>query len=384
MKIVSPIRLMTNLTDALNIGLNFDATIGNFGQVCLSPKEIYYQISNGETDIVFNGNYKVYVADLCGNNILEITENVFIEEQTDSNGIKQIGYEILPINKSFEFDDVILKFQNTLNGNIWYSNPIQIREEVKSTRFDYFAYFDCFGYSYSKFTAKKQSIRLISYFKTYATESNSEEYVNEIGNKVSNFATLTNLENYIFEKIDNYTFRFVNQILAHPIKYINGNRCTNSPLLKDIELFGTSNIGNSEFKASINYNDTYTAGFQIAEALKLVTKTPIGRYTFTTLPSEIVLTFNQNVQVQSGTIKLYKSTTLLEVYTPTEVTIVDNVATIPFGFLPAGFDTYYLEIIDGMFYNDIYGTLPLTKWEFVLSLADYKSIDYKDKDYFTQ
>ena len=137
MNYISPIRLKNTLKKALDLRLNQNAEIGHFDQVILSPKEFYYQITNSDVDIVFNGNYKVFVADLCDNNLLEITDKVYIEEQVDSKGIRQIGFEIVSIGQDFYFEELLLKFVNTLNGKIWYSNPLLITDEVKGTLFNY-------------------------------------------------------------------------------------------------------------------------------------------------------------------------------------------------------------------------------------------------------
>jgi hypothetical protein len=381
MNYISPIRLKNSLEKALDLRLNQNAEIGYFDQVILKPNKFYYQITNSDVDIVFNGNYNVFVADLCGNNLLEITEKVFIEEQTDSKGIRQIGFEIVSIGEDFYYQELILKFVNTLNGQIWYSNPLLVTNDVQSTRFEYTSINSFAGFDYPKFTGKMQSIDLNCRFNTLSNEITGSEYVNEIGNKVSSVSIMTDLESYIFDKLDNYTYRNLAYILNHPIKYLNGNRVTNSVLPKDIEITGLSNFGNSDFKVAMNYNEVYTPTLQVAQPLVLTNKYPFGSYTL--YPINIIATFNHNIELLTGTITLSKILPTEELIS-TFVTgvIVDNVLTIDIDGLLTGLGTYRVTISNNFITSD-FGSLGFTEWDFRVGTGDFSNLHFNSIDFFT-
>jgi hypothetical protein len=80
-----------------------------------------------------------------------------------------------------------------------------------------------------------QSIRLACWFSNNDAEGDTSEYVRLNGVKVSGRLIRTELENYKFEKIDNFTFRRLNYLLSNPIVYVNGNRATNKQTLKSSE-----------------------------------------------------------------------------------------------------------------------------------------------------
>lgn len=381
MNYISAIRLKNKLSDALDLRLNDNAILGSFDQVILNPAEVYYQITDSNIDIVFNGNYKVYVANLCGENILEITSKVFIEEQTDSQGIKQIGFEIVNINQDFYFDNVILKFENTLNNQFWYSNPVLITAEIQGTRFEYTSVNELFGIDYDKFNAKMQSIRLNCRFNTLSNEITGSEYTNEIGNKVSSLSIITDNESYIFDKLDNYTYRVLSRILNHPIKYINGYRATNSVLPKDIEIYGRSNFGASDFKVSMNYNEKYNTILQVAEPLQLLSITPFGSYTLASVPSEIVLTFNHDIYIEYGNLIL-SSGLSGDLITFTNGIITNNIVTFDVSGLILENATYYINISSG-FISSYFGSFEGGFFDFNVSEAEYEEDDYEGIDYFT-
>jgi methionine-rich copper-binding protein CopC len=376
MNYISPIRLQNTLSKALDLRLNQNAEIGYFDQVVLSPNEIYYQITNSDVNIVFNGNYKVYVADLCGNNLLEITEKVFIEEQTDSKGIRQIGFEIVNIGEDFYFEELLLKFVNNLNGQTWYSNPLIITDEAKSTRFEYTSVNTFAGFEYPKFTAKMQSIRLNCRFNTLSNEITGSEYTNEIGNKVSSVSIMTDLESYIFDKLDNYTYRTLAYILNHPIKYLNGNRVTNSVLPKDIEIIGSSNFGASDFKVAMNYNEVYNSTLQVAEHLELLNITPLGAYTIDSIPQFITLTFNHNISLQTGSIILFSGNSgILETFTTASIT--DNILSIDITGMITEIDVYKIIVSDGFITSD-FGTFEGGIYDFNLAVAEFDSTEFNN------
>ena len=376
MNYISPIRLQNTLSKALDLRLNQNAEIGYFDQVVLSPNEIYYQITNSDVNIVFNGNYKVYVADLCGNNLLEITEKVFIEEQTDSKGIRQIGFEIVNIGEDFYFEELLLKFVNNLNGQTWYSNPLIITDEAKSTRFEYTSVNTFAGFEYPKFTAKMQSIRLNCRFNTLSNEITGSEYTNEIGNKVSSVSIMTDLESYIFDKLDNYTYRTLAYILNHPIKYLNGNRVTNSILPKDIEIIGSSNFGASDFKVAMNYNEVYNSTLQVAEHLELLNITPLGAYTIDSIPQFITLTFNHNISLQTGSIILFSGISgILETFTTASIT--DNILSIDITGMITEIDVYKIIVSDG-FITSNFGTFEGGIYDFNLTDAEFDNTEFNN------
>jgi len=72
------LRLRDNFDDAKNLGESPLASINYNNQIRLAKGEVYFQISNSPTSIVFNDNYEVFLVDCNDTEIEDITESVCI------------------------------------------------------------------------------------------------------------------------------------------------------------------------------------------------------------------------------------------------------------------------------------------------------------------
>jgi hypothetical protein len=287
MQDLSFIRLEPNFQDAKHTGASNMASIFFLGQVCLSPNETYLQTTNTTLGIAFNGNYQVTIIDCDGLQLQDITSKVAINERT-INGLPQIDFEIVNIGFDYYAKTVFLKFRHTVSNYVWYSNPLNITNYFinETSRFDYKDATDTYY----------QSIRLKTYFTVPDAESQSSEYVTYNGKKLTSRLITTDLENYFFDKIDNFTYRRLNNLLSRNVIYINNNRVTDKQTLPSKERVGDSNIFNIEFKVAVDYNETYISQFQIFPIFDLIGLIPSGQYT-----NQIInRTFNNVFAIQFG------------------------------------------------------------------------------------
>jgi len=269
------IRLEPTLEKGRNTRPSPLANIFYLSQIQLSAKEFYCQITNTKDGIAFDGNYAVFVTDCNGTELLDITTKVSITEFT-YNGIPQIKYEIAPIGTDFFKRNVLLKFVHTVSDYVWYSNPIIISDyEIYKTSL--FEYRDYTGID--SIANVMQSIRLACWFSNNDAEGDTSEYVRLNGVKVSGRLIRTELENYKFEQIDNFTFRRLNYLLSNPIVYVNGNRATNKQTLKSSDPIGNTNIWLQDFTLPIDYNDTYISTPQLFGEFEAIELIPSGLYT---------------------------------------------------------------------------------------------------------
>ena len=209
----SIIRFKNNLNDALNLDLNDNAILGYANQIVLNPFKFYTQKT--PIDMIFEGAYTCYIADVCGNNLQDITQHVYISENTNGNYIE------FATNYDFQRQLVLVKLVNNINPlEVWYSNPMFITESVNlTTEFDYKNVSDTF----------MQSVALECFFTRSVQESEVKSYVQETGTKVSGKATFTEMRKYVFEMLDNFIYRRLNLLLAKTQVYVQGIRVTDKP-----------------------------------------------------------------------------------------------------------------------------------------------------------
>ena len=350
------------------------ASIYFLGQICLSPNETYLQTTNTKLGIAFDGNYDVTIIDCEGLELKDITSNVAINER-NINGLPQIDFEIANIGSDYYAKTVFLKFRHTVSNYVWYSNPLNITDYFirESSRFDYKNATDTFY----------QSIRLKTYFTVNDAESQSSEYVTYEGKKLTSRLITTELENYIFDKIDNFTYRRLNNLLSRNIIYLNGNRVTNKQTISSKDRAGDTNIFNIDFKVAIDYNETYTAVLQIFRNFTLVNQYPFGTYTFSALNYDIIGTFNRLYTLGFGSVTLYKDNALFHTYTITDITIdaFDFLADIASVIVENG--SYYINIDSGLFISDfgeVYsGISNTTDWAFTVADGEFESTEFNNE-----
>jgi hypothetical protein len=374
MQDLSFIRLEPNFQDAKNTGQSNMASIFFNGQICLSPNETYLQTTNTKLGIAFDGNYQVTIINCDGLQLQDITSKVAINERT-INGLPQIDFEIVNINSDYYAKTVFLKFRHTVSNYVWYSNPLNITNYFinESSRFDYKNATDTFY----------QSIRLKTYFTVPDAESQSSEYVTYEGKKLTSRLITTDLEKYIFDKIDNFTYRRLNNLLSRNVIYINGNRVTDKQTIPSKDRIADSNIFNIDFKVAIDYNENYLSELQIFGVFDLINKQPFGSYTLASLPSVFTGTFNRLFTKEIGTIKLYKDNTLLNTYNLANITVSGVNFTLPLTGVVVANGSYYLNIDNGLFKSslgEVYqGISNTTDWAFVVSSGEYSNTDYNNE-----
>ena len=107
------IQFRNSLYNNKALDLNANAEIGYLNQIILRPNVFYCQ----KLPFLTDDEYSVFVADLCGNNLQEITENCYFS----------FDYIEFASIYDFEVDAVIIKIVNNINPNdIWFSNPLLI------------------------------------------------------------------------------------------------------------------------------------------------------------------------------------------------------------------------------------------------------------------
>lgn len=338
------------------LDLNANAEIGYLNQIILRPNVFYCQ----KLPFLTDDEYSVFVADLCGNNLQEITENCYFS----------FDYIEFASIYDFEVDAVIIKIVNNINPNdIWFSNPLLITANFLTTEIDYKDISDSY----------MQSVGVKAYFTRAVQESEVKTYIQESGTKVSGKATFTEMRKYVFEKLDNFIYRRLNLALARSIVYLDTLRITDKPLMKDGDIEGSQNTFQSELTASVNYNDTYTRAFQIAEHLELLGYYPSTIYTLDSVENRITLTFNHSVDsVSSSIIKLYKDDVF---YINLDLIQIDsNTFEQVYNFTENG--NYSIEIESGKFINTLYGQTEQMSLNFRIKNSDYSSLHYST-DYLT-
>ena len=359
----SIIRFKNNLNDALNLDLNDNAILGYANQIVLNPFKFYTQKT--PIEMIFEGAFTCYITDVCGINLQDITEHVYISENTNGNYIE------FATNFDFQRQLVLVKLVNNINPNeIWYSNPMFITENVNlTTEFDYKNVSDAY----------MQSVALECFFTRSVQESEVKSYVQETGTKVSGKATFTEMRKYVFEMLDNFVYRRLNLLLAKTQVYVQGIRVTDKPLLKDSDIQGNQNTFSSEFVGAVNYNDTYTRTLQIAQPLQLISNYPNSIYTLDTINDLIQLVFNHDIDTNNEDLKisLYKDDIFISYLDLIKI----NNTTFEQVFLFTENGNYEIRVESGKFMSSLYGITSELILPFVITDAFYNE-DYYDETYY--
>ena len=350
------IQFRNSLYNNKALDLNANAKIGYLNQIILRPFTFYCQ----KLPFLTDNEYSVFVADLCGNNLQEITENCYFS----------LDFIEFASVYDFEADAVIIKIVNNINPNdIWYSNPLLITANFLTTEIDYKDVSDSY----------MQSAGIKAYFTRVVQESEVKTYIQESGTKVSGKSTFTEMRKYIFEKLNNFVYRRLNLALARSIVYLDSLRITDKPLMKDGDIAGSQNTFQSELTASVNYNDTYARTFQIAKPLELVSYYPNAIYTLAGVENRITLTFNHSIDsVSSSIIKLFKDNVF---YSNLDLIQINNTTfEQEYNFPENG--NYTIKIENGKFISNLYGQTQQMSLDFRIKNGDYSSIHYSN-DYLT-
>ena len=335
--------------------MNGNANIGYFSQIVLRPNTFYCQ----KLPFLTDNEYSVFVADLCGNNLQEITEHCYFS----------LNY--IEFTSVFDFygQYVCLKIVNNINPiDIWFSNPIFITDEFYSVDLIYKNISENY----------KQRSGLNCYFTRAVQESEVKTYVQESGTKVSGKATFTEMKKYVFEQLDNFNYRNINTALANTIVYLDSLRITDKPLLKDADIEGSQNTFQSELTASVNYNDSFDYQLQIAIPLNLFSYYPNNIYTLYSIENRITLVFNHSIDsVSTSIIKLYKNDIF---YSNLDLIQINN-TTFEQVFLFTENGNYEIRVESGKFISSLYGITSELILPFVITDAFYDE-DYYDETYY--
>lgn len=380
------IRLKPTLNEALAIGNSPTAQEVYNYQIQLTPCESFLQISNLDSGIAFDGDYRAELIDCEENVFADITSNFTIYEFIDKNGVNQIAFEFAKINVDLGFKEVLLRLTHTTGIDVYYSNKFIITNESKheTTRFDYKSYSYFKGISYDVVDLY-QSIRLNYWFDQVENETEVSDYYQiSNGNTVSNRALYKQKENYKSEYTNRFVYERSNIMLISDVIYIDGIRVTNKPQVTAGERLNYSNIFEGSFSCYKNYDDTYTPTYQITDELGLISYSPNGSYTLVSLPNEINGSFNRNVTLGSGTIIIRKASdnSIIQTFTENDVDLVDNSFTVDISGLITENDIYTVTISKGLFLSGC-ESFDGIQWSFSTSLGSYNNTQYKSTQYFT-
>ena len=373
---LSLIRLEPSFEQAKETRPNQDATKGRFDQIVLRLGQPYMQTTNTPLGIAFGGNYKVLVVNSCDERLHNITSNVAIEEFIDANGINQIRFELIP-NKDFWAEPVYLKFIHTVSELAWYSNRFLMTDYdvLYTTRIDYKPLATDLHFKSIELQCKRQQNDI---------ESSSKEYRTFEGIKEVSRLIPTEFEQYLFENIDNFTYRRLNlDVFTAQVVYINGYRMTDKFTVNSKAQKGTTNVFAIDFKPAVNYKEIYTPVFQIFENLALSSKTPSWVYTIGSLGNFISGVFNKKIILKTGTVTLYKNNVLFATFTEADINVVDDEFGITITGLIVANDNYQIKISDGLFESEIAEVYPgidnFTDWAFTVADGEYENTEYSNE-----
>lgn len=351
------IQFRNSLYNNKSLMLNDNANIGYFSQIVLRPNTFYCQ----KLPFLTDNEYSVFIADLCGNNLQEITENSYF------------SFDYIEFASAYDFNgqNVCVKIVNNINSNdIWYSNPLFITDEFYSVELIYKNISDNY----------MQSSGVNAYFTRAVQESEVKTYVQESGNKVSGKATFTEMRKYIFEQLDNFNYRNINLALSNTIVYLDSLRTIDKPILKDGDISGSQNTFQSELTASVNYNDTYVRSFQIANPLSLTSYYPNSAYTISSIDNVITLVFSNKIDlVTNSVIKLFKDGFLYD--NLDLIQINNNTFEQIYNFTDNG--EYTIEIEGGKFISYLYGESQQMNLAFSIYDSEYNGLEYDNNEYLT-
>lgn len=383
------IRLRDNFEDAKNLGESPQATICYNTQIRLAKGETYLQISNSPTSIVFNDEYTVHLIDICGNEVEDITENVFITEFFDSNGIKQIAWEYI-CDSEYYYKPLSFKFTNTVNDNTWYTNLVNITEDSKelTERFDYKHFENHFGTQYER-ADYYQSIRLALYYRNPINEDEIGEYHEITTNKtVGQRPIVKRKRRYVLDDSNNWVNDRITYMSYSSSLYVSNVKMTCTTPLEFNEPEMDSNIYETELILNPIWDDVFTFSYQIFEGLEITSVFPFGTYTQATIEAEGKCFFTIVPTLNTGSLTVYDASddSVVSTFTEGDMSIEDTslyIPTLDADLLPNG--TYYIQFDDGLITAlglTFAGISDKTTWRFTLTDGDYDSSDYSN-DYLT-
>ena len=387
------IRLSPTLAEAKRLGdspIAHYRDLNKYDMVCLSPNNFYLQQTNVEGGIAFDEDYNVFLTDDCGNELANITPSVYISEFTDGNGLPQLRFEINRIGVDFYGRKLLLKFIKPNTSVVYWSTPLLVTDmyfnecvtlDYGSPTFDDNSNIDTADYL--------QRIGLKTYMNDISPTQETKEYAQFNGRIINSDMQIYHKWDYKFQYCNNINYFAILAALSQSVVYIQGAenskpvRITNKPVPKKGERIGQTNWFEVDFTAVLDFSDTYTPQLQITPIFDLIFVSPQGSYTIASLPDTLNGFFNKNVQLGTGTIKLYKDNVLFATFTETDINIASQFFDVDWSALGFVNGSYRYEISDGLFLSvnsDVYyGGI----FEFTIGEADWLSGDWNSNDFFT-
>jgi len=359
------LRLLPNRLDALNQEISSLSNIMIGGQVVISPTSFYLQKTNVPDGIAFDGQFEVFLIDECGIEVKDITDNVAITEFFN-NGVPQIYFEILNIGTDYYAKSLCLRFRHTVSNYEWFSNSFYVTDKFQRTEVAYKNVGD--GYM--------QSIGLGCFFDKPNVESSSDGYTSFDGIKRTSRLIITEKRDYIFPFINSFSYRRLNRLLTANILYVDGFLVTEKQTIESEKRFGTSDNFSLEFGLSVDLSQTFTKELQIFEPFELTEKTPID---LVTEAPELIGTFNRNISLQTGTIKLYQNSTLIATFTENDIIVTDNTFTVDISAFTTDNDVYNVRVDAGLFKSNLNElNEAIFDWQFEIGEAEFDSNDFNE------
>jgi len=97
------------------------------------------------------------------------------------------------------------------------------------------------------------------------------------------------------------------------------------------------------------------------------------------LPNEIRVTYNRNIVLGVGTVKVYKDGALFLTFTESDLTIIDNYFTIDTTNLIPDNGEYRVEVSQGLIISIFGETLPFFFWNFTVEAGEYDGTEYSNE-----
>jgi hypothetical protein len=101
------------------------------------------------------------------------------------------------------------------------------------------------------------------------------------------------------------------------------------------------------------------------------------------LPNEIQGTFNRNITLGVGTLKVYKDNALFLTFDESDIDVEDNVFTIDVTNLFPNNGSYYINFTTGLFksvFGEVYqGISNTTDWAFVIADGEFDNTEFNNE-----
>ena len=101
------------------------------------------------------------------------------------------------------------------------------------------------------------------------------------------------------------------------------------------------------------------------------------------LPNQIIGTFNRNIVLGVGNLRVYKDNALFLTFNQNDVTVNNNVFTIDISNLFPDNGVYYINFDTGLFksvFGEVYqGITNTTDWAFLVANGEYDNTEYSNE-----